>query len=56
MILTRQHFQFIADVVKTIEDDNDRQAIAMTFVHKLQQTNPNFKHAHFIKACNATNG
>ena len=56
MILTRQHFQFIADVVKTIEDDNDRQALAMTFVQRLQQTNPNFKPGHFIKACNATNG
>ena len=56
MILTRQHFQFIADVVKTIEDDNDRPALAMTFVQRLQQTNPNFKPGHFIKACNATNG
>jgi len=56
MILTRQHFQLIADVVKTIEDQDDRQALAMTFVHRLQQTNPNFKPAHFLKACNATNG
>tara|TARA_R100001443_G_scaffold70136_1_gene78565 strand:+ start:309 stop:485 length:177 start_codon:yes stop_codon:yes gene_type:complete len=55
MRMTRQHFQFIADVVKTIEDKAERQSLAMTFVHKLQQTNPNFKHGHFIKACNAEN-
>jgi len=55
MILTRQHFQLIADVVKTIEAKDDRQAIAMTFVHKLQQTNPNFKPGYFLKACNALN-
>ena len=55
MRMTRQHFQFIADVVKTIEGKAERQSIAMTFVHKLQQTYPNFKHAHFIKACNAEN-
>jgi len=55
MRMTRQHFQLIADVVKTIEDKAERQSLAMTFVHKLQQTNPNFKHGHFIKACNAEN-
>ena len=55
MRMTRQHFQLIADVIKSIEDKDNRQAIAMSFVHKLQETNPNFKHAHFIKACNAQN-
>jgi len=55
MTFTKQHFQFIADVVSNIDDKDIRQQTTMDFVHKLQETNPGFKPAMFVKACGATN-
>jgi len=55
MTFTKQHFQHIADVVSNIDDKDTRQQTTMDFVHKLQETNPGFKPAMFVKACGATN-
>ena len=54
MILTRQHFQLIADVVKNIDDSDTRRAVALDFLHNLQKTNPNFKPGMFLVACGTT--
>ena len=51
MRMTRQHFELIAKVVSTIDDDAARRATALNFFYELQRTNPNFKEALFLKAC-----
>lgn len=50
--MTRQHFQFIADIIKTERDDFVRPRIARAFAKELRRTNPNFKPERFFKACN----
>jgi hypothetical protein len=49
--LTRKDFQLIADVVKTIDNKDTRQHVALTFAHRLQGTNPNFNVTRFVDAC-----
>ena len=51
MILTRQHFQLIANVVSQVEDTHMREILALNFMKELQKTNANFKTALFLKAC-----
>jgi hypothetical protein len=58
--LSRQDFQFIADVIKELpsfecKQDNDvvrHSAIVERFASALASTNPNFKRDRFIAACN----
>ena len=49
--LTRKDFQLIADVVKTIDNKDTRQHVALTFAHRLQDTNRNFNVTRFVDAC-----
>ena len=47
--MTRQHFQFIADVVR--EDLKGDMHVAAAFARALQMTNKSFKKQTFINAC-----
>lgn len=49
--MTRQDFQLIADVVRTIEDTDTRHQTALNFAHRLKDTNDNFDMARFVHAC-----
>jgi hypothetical protein len=51
--MTRKHFQMIANVVKTIDDENTRNATAYNFGVLLRNTSDSFNLARFVAACNA---
>ena len=46
--LQRRHFQFIADIIKDYNPDDD---LAFTFALALRRTNPNFELRRFTEAC-----
>jgi len=51
MIMTRQHFQFIADTIREkFTDSGHRTMIASAFADRLAETNPRFDRAKFIAA------
>ena len=52
--LTRKDFQLIADVVKTIDNKDTRDAVAVTFAQKLNTLNPRFNMTRFCLACKPT--
>ena len=54
--MTRKDFQLIADVVKTIDNKDTRQHVALTFAHRLQDTNRNFNVTRFVDACAPVEG
>lgn len=48
--MTRQHFEFIADLIHSYGQDHDeRFELAHHFAEALKQTNPHFKLAKFIE-------
>ena len=47
--MSRAHFQFIADVIKEMPD-NERKDVAERFGNKLVLTNPRFKRDRFLSA------
>jgi hypothetical protein len=54
--LTKQHFEFIANVVDQIGndyviDDRQHEIVAQYFADALQQTNTNFNRIKFMDAC-----
>jgi hypothetical protein len=55
--MTRQHFQFIADVIAELcfEDGasnyRNRVQLVQKFTDELKHTNPNFKPGTFVEAC-----
>ena len=51
--MTRKHFQMIADVVKNIDDNKVRHAVAMDFALRLKAENPRFDISRFVGACNS---
>jgi len=55
---TRRDFQYIADVLKTIDFDccADRQRCIAEFNDALRLTNPNFDSQRFITACTPNGG
>lgn len=46
--MTRQHFQFIADVLRQYNADRN---LCELFAKNLARTNPGFKEEAFMKAC-----
>lgn len=50
-MLTRKHFNRIAEVVSTIRSIDDRNRVASMLSGVLASTNPNFSHCKFIYAC-----
>lgn len=49
--MTRQHYQLVADVVKSLEVTTTiKKAIAEKFADAFEGTNPLFKRDYFIKA------
>lgn len=50
--MTRQHFQFIADIIASIPHNKKREEIARLFAGNLYQTNFAFKSDKFLDACN----
>lgn len=51
MTMTRQHFQLIADVVRTTSlAPKDRAELARVFANKLAETNPAFNRERFFRA------
>jgi hypothetical protein len=56
--LTRQDFQFIADVVKELAPleghVRTRNQVALAFANALGRTNPRFDKTRFLKACGVT--
>lgn len=48
--MTRRHFEFIADVVANIPDEDTRDYVAHEFVRRLVATNANFDRERFLKA------
>ena len=51
--MTRKHFQMIADVVKNIDDNKVRHAVAMDFAIRLKAENPRFDMSRFVGACDS---
>ena len=54
--MTRQHFQFIADVIKAMPDHaptlrQQKVSVARAFASELKATNSGFKKDRFLKAC-----
>ena len=54
--MTRKDFQMIADVVKTIDNKDTRNQVAVTFAQKLQTVNPRFNMTLFVRACHPSEG
>ena len=54
--MTRKDFQLIANVVKTIDDENTRNVTALNFGVLLRRTNDRFNLVRFVAACNAKAG
>jgi hypothetical protein len=52
--MTRQHFQFIADTIKDIDDPQIRGGMARLFADRLRMTNPGFDRDRFVRACGIT--
>tara|TARA_R110002110_G_scaffold151680_6_gene343971 strand:- start:642 stop:911 length:270 start_codon:yes stop_codon:yes gene_type:complete len=51
MKMTRQHFEMIAGVVKTIPDPDIRKSTALNFTVKLHESNVRFDTCRFLQAC-----
>lgn len=51
--MERRHFEFIAETIRTIEDDEIRRHVARRFCAKLASTNANFDRERFMIACGA---
>lgn len=51
--MTRQHFQFIAEVIAQLDDHDElfREQVATSFANALKRTNPRFNRERFLKAC-----
>lgn len=54
--MTRQHFQFIADIIRNMPDVNagynvTRESVANAFAKELRYTNPKFRESTFLEAC-----
>lgn len=57
--MTRQHFQFIADVINDMPAHAatlraQKVAVAAKFARELKRTNPAFKDGTFLEACGMT--
>ena len=57
--MTRQHFTFIADVIRSMPDHAptlraQKVAVASKFCRELKRTNPAFKDGTFLEACGMT--
>ena len=54
--MTRKDFELIAAVVANTlatVSDNSRQCLALDFAYALQESNPRFDKARFVKACHS---
>ena len=51
--MTRQHFQFIAEVIAQLDDHDElfREQVATLFANALKRTNPRFNRERFLKVC-----
>ena len=51
--MTRQHFQFIAEVIDLLNDQqpHNKKGIANHFAKKLKRTNPRFNEERFLTVC-----
>jgi hypothetical protein len=54
--MTRQHFQFIADIISRMPDVNagyvvTRESVALAFARELHRTNSQFRESTFMEAC-----
>lgn len=49
--MQRRHFESIARVVASIEDDATRREVAIRFADELSSINENFKRDLFLKVC-----
>lgn len=57
MKLTRQHFTFIAEAIRTAPlSEADRDRLAQHFAWELTRTNPNFKSGRFLAAATREEG
>lgn len=54
--MTRKHFQKIAAIVSTIEDERVRKATALSFARWCMDENRNFRMDLFLKACEPSGG
>lgn len=55
--MTRQQFQYIAEIIASIEADRPaHNVIVEVFTEKLAHTNPNFKENFFRAACVRNSG
>ena len=51
-MFTRKHFQTVADVVKTIDNETTRKSTCQRFIVVFRESNPKFNEELFKKACN----
>lgn len=48
---TRKHFQATADIVKDINDVQEREVVAKRFAKLFAEQNPRFDRGRFLNAC-----
>lgn len=54
--MSRQHYQFIADVISAMPDHAatlraQKRSVALAFADALARTNPRFNRERFLRAC-----
>jgi len=55
--MTRQQFQFVAEIIASIEADRPAHSVIVsTFVEGLAHTNPYFREDYFRQACVRNSG
>lgn len=53
MKATKEHFEFIANVIANVDDKQNREYLAESVADELAKTNPRFVKARFLFACGA---
>jgi hypothetical protein len=51
MSISRKHFQRIADIISTVEDEEIRNKLSLDFSVYFKDENKNFKIDRFLEAC-----
>lgn len=51
-LMTRQHFEVIAEIIRLLPNLSTPQTVARTFARWLKLGNPRFNEAVFLAACN----
>jgi hypothetical protein len=54
--MTRKHFKAVAEILKTVEDAQERDRLAQEFCKLFACVNPRFDSTRFLGACGLNTG